>query len=108
MWPIPATAPAIMAAAEKTTPEIISKMPRIVIPVGLLFHVPRCSIVLFIGSLCGLPQAVQKMSSDFTSLPQLEQNPNTSLYLKLDKRSSTIKKEIYPKLEEIPKTNCKN
>jgi len=98
---IPENAPKTAAAIAKKTPEIISKIPKIVMPVGLLFHVPRCSILLFIGGISGLPHTGQKFSLDVTSLPQLGQNPNVISYQKLDKRSSILKKETFPKLDKF-------
>ena len=76
MFPIiPENAPNTAAAITKKIPIIISKIPKTVMPVGLPFHMPRCSMVLFIGVISGLPHTGQKFSS-VTSLPQFEQNPN--------------------------------
>ena len=87
---IPENAPKNIAAIAKKIPEIISSIPKTVMPVGLrisgLSHVPRCTIVLFMGANSGLPHTGQKFSLDVTSLPQFEQNPNATLCSKLDKK----------------------
>ena len=88
---IPENAPKTAAAIAKKTPEIISSIPKTVMPVGLrisglLYHVPRCSIVLFMDVNSGLPHTGQKFSLDVTSLPQFGQNPNATLCSKLDKK----------------------